>query len=256
MIKPKVLVLSGYGLNCEEETNYGFKLGGAQAEIVHINDVIDGTKNLYNYQIMAIPGGFAFGDHIGSGKAYAHKMKNHLLDILAKFIASDKLVIGICNGFQILTAAGFLPGALTFNDSARYINRWIDLKVTGKSPWLKDIKTLSVPIAHGEGKFYAPDNLLTELKRKKMIALRYHKGEMYKLYGLPYNPNGSLDNIAGITDHTGRVLGLMPHPDRALFFTQLPHWTLLKEEYLRAGKKLPQYGPGLAIFKNGVDYFN
>ncbi len=256
MTKPKVIVFAGYGLNCEEETSYGFELGGAQSEIVHINDVIDGTKNLYDYQIMAIPGGFAFGDHIGSGKAYAHKMKNHLTDILAKFIASDKLVIGICNGFQILTSAGFLPGALAFNENARYMNRWIDLKVEGKGPWLKNITSFPVPVAHGEGKFYAPDSVLSEIKRKKMVALKYHKGEMYKLYGLPYNPNGALDDIAGVTDETGKILGLMPHPDRALFFTQLPHWTSLKEEYKRKGKKIPEFGPGLAIFKNGVAYFN
>lgn len=254
-MKPRVIVLSGYGLNCEEETNYGFNLAGGTSEIVHINDVIDGIKKLDNYQIMAIPGGFAFGDHIGSGKAYAHRMKNHLSPLLEKFIASDKLVIGICNGFQILTAAGFLPGALTFNENARYINRWIDLKVVGYGPWLKNITTLSVPIAHGEGKYYVPDDMLQDLKKKNMIAVQYYKGEMYNMYGLPYNPNGSLDDIAGVTDETGKIFGLMPHPDRALFFTQRPDWTLRKEEYKRIGKKIPSYGDGLRIFKNGVDYF-
>ncbi|OGK21735.1 phosphoribosylformylglycinamidine synthase I [Candidatus Roizmanbacteria bacterium RIFCSPHIGHO2_02_FULL_37_13b] len=255
MIKPKIIVLSGYGLNCEEETAYGFQLAGGDAEIVHINDIIDKIKKLDDYQILGIPGGFAFGDHTGSGKAYANKIKNHLTDQLNSFIESDKLVIGICNGFQILTNCGLLPGALTFNESARYINRWIDLKVVNKSPWLKKIKNLSLPVAHGEGKYYLPDKELSDLKKNNQVAVKYIKGEMYKEYGLAYNPNGALSDIAGITDKTGRIFGLMPHPDRALFFTQLPHWTRLKERYLRNGKDLPEHGPGLQIFKNGVDYF-
>jgi len=255
-MKPRVIILSGYGLNCEEETSYGFTLAGAHAEIVHINDVIDGINKLDKYQILAIPGGFAFGDHIGSGKAYAHRMKNHMSDILNKFITSDKLVLGICNGFQILTSAGFLPGALTFNENARYTNRWIDLKVVGKGPWLKNSTTLSLPVAHGEGKYYATPFMLKELQIKKMIAMQYHKGEMYQNYNLPYNPNGALADIAGVTDETGKIFGLMPHPDRALFFTQRPDWTLLKEEYIRKNKTIPDHGDGLHIFKNGVNYFS
>lgn len=254
-MKPKIIVLSGYGLNCEAETDYGFKLAGGNSEIVHINDIIAGPKKLDNYQIMAIPGGFAFGDHIGSGKAYAHKIQNHLKEVLEQFVTSDKLIIGICNGFQILTNTGLLPGALTFNEQARYVNRWIDLKVTGIGPWLKNINTLSLPVAHGEGKFYVPENTLKELQKKKMIGLKYYQGDMCKTYGLPYNPNGAMDDIAGITNETGKIFGLMPHPDRALFFTQRPDWTLLKETYKKTGKKIPEFGDGLQIFKNGVDYF-
>src|SRR3989338_4633379 len=255
MIKQKILVLSGYGLNCEEETNYGFNLAGGQSEIVHINDMIDKIKKLDDYQILCIPGGFAFGDHTGSGKAYANKLKNHLSQKLHEFVAQDKLILGICNGFQILTNLGLLPGALTYNESARYINRWIDLKTTNKTPWLKKIKNLSLPIAHGEGKYYLPDKQIQLLKSNDQIAVKYHKGEMHKEYGLPYNPNGALEDIAGVTDKTGRIFGMMPHPDRALFFTQLPNWTLLKEKYLRVDKPFPEHGPGLQIFKNGVKYF-
>lgn len=254
-MKPKIIVLSGYGLNCEDETSYGFELAGGNPKIVHINDVINKSVRLNDFQILAIPGGFAFGDHIGAGKAYANKLNNHLDELLHQFIISDKLVIGICNGFQILTAAGFLPGALIFNDNARYTNRWIDLKISGKGPWLKNITTFSAPVAHGEGKYYLPNKELSELKKKNMIALKYCKGDMYKNYGLPYNPNGTLNDIAGVTDETGRIFGLMPHPDRALFFTQRPDWTLLKEQYRRNNKKLPEHGNGLAIFKNGIKYF-
>lgn len=254
-MKPKIIVLSGYGLNCEAETAYGFRLAGGNSEIVHVNDIIAGLKKLDNYQIMAIPGGFAFGDHIGSGKAYAHKIKNHLKEALEKFVSSDKLVIGICNGFQILTSTGLLPGALTFNEQARYVNRWIDLKVVGIGPWLKNIKTMSLPVAHGEGKFYLPENTLKDLQKKKMIGVNYYQGDMYQAYGLPYNPNGALKDIAGITNETGKIFGLMPHPDRALFFTQRPDWTLLKEEYKKTGKKIPDFGDGLQIFKNGIEYF-
>lgn len=255
-MKPKVIVFSGYGLNCEDETKTGFELAGATAEIIHINDIILGNKNLEDYQIMAIPGGFAFGDHTGSGKAYANRIRNHIWDKIQKFTSSDKLVLGICNGFQILTNLRLLPGALTYNDSARYINRWIDLKAVGKGPWLTGISSLSLPVAHGEGKYYVPEHILKEIKQKNMVALQYAKGEMYKEYGLPYNPNGALEDIAGITDESGKILGLMPHPDRALFFTQLPHWTRLREEYKRKDKKLPEFGDGLQIFINGIEYFS
>jgi len=145
--------------------------------------------------------------------------------------------------------------ALTNNDSARYVVRWVDLKVKNKSPWLKGIKTISLPIAHGEGNFFASSKTLTLLEKKKLIALQYIKGEMCDYQNLPVNPNGSLKNIAGITDESGRFFGLMPHPERAIFFHHLPNWPLLKEKYKRFGQKIPKYGPGLQIFKNGVKYF-
>lgn len=255
MNKPKVLVLSGYGLNCEEETAYGFKLAGGEADIVHINDLVDKLVKLDDYQILAMPGGFSYGDHLGSGKAYASKLKNHLGEDINNFLKKDKLVLGICNGFQILTTLGFLPGALTFNDSARFINRWIDLKVVNNSFWLKNIKKISLPVAHGEGKYYLAEKDLARIKKNNQIAVKYFKGEMFEEYGVEYNPNGSVEDIAGVTDQTGRIFGLMPHPDRCLFFTQLPNWTRLKQKYLQENKPLPKYAAGLQIFENGVGYF-
>ena len=266
MLKLKVLVFSGYGLNSEEETAYGFELAGASVDIVHVNDLIDAVADLNNYQILAFPGGFAFGDDTGAGNAYGYTVRNHLWEKLLDFISHDRLIIGICNGFQILVNLGLLPAlkmkygereaALLANSGARYLNRWTDLRVEHDSPWLHGISELSLPIAHGEGRFYAAESVRNELRRKKRIALKYTKGATSTYLDLPANPNGALDNIAGITDETGRIFGLMPHPDRALFFTQLPDWPLQKELLLRQGKPLSHFGPGLAIFQNAQRYFS
>lgn len=257
MLKPKALILSGYGLNCEEETQFAFETAGALAEIVHINDLIDNLKYLDNYQILVFPGGFAYGDDTGSGKAFANKVRNNLWENVKRFIQRDNLVLGICNGFQILANLDLFPVkiALTYNTSARYIVRWVDIKIENNTPWFKDIKKVSLPIAHGEGKFYADEKILKQLKQNQLIAARYYEGEICHWQLLDVNPNGSLDNIAAITDKTGRILGMMPHPERAVYFTQLPHWTYLKEKFYRENKPIPKYGPGLKIFQNAVKYF-
>lgn len=250
----RVLVFSGYGLNCEEETAYGFDRAGGKADIVHINDVIDGRVKMEKYDILAFPGGFAYGDDTGSGKAYGNRVRNHLWKPLMEFIESGKLVIGICNGFQILSQIGILPGAVTFNESNRYIDRWVDLKAEGKSPWLSGIDSMSMPIAHGEGRYIAPPKVLADLKKNKQVAFRYYKGETATYQDLPANPNGATENIAGVLAYDGRVLGMMPHPDRNLFSVQRPDWPLQKERAKRAGKKLPFDSDGLQIFKNGIEH--
>ena len=247
MAKPRVLVFSGYGLNCEDEVRFAFETAGGIADIVHINDLIANKKILNKYQILALPGGFSYGDDTCSGKAYANRFKNNLQDALEKFMNQDHLIIGICNGFQILTNMGLLPGALLPNIGARYLVRWVDLKIEGKSSWTKGMKTISLPIAHGEGRYIVDTGTV--------IAATYVKGEMCEYQNLPADPNGAEKNIAAVLGHNGRVLGMMPHPERAMFFTQLPHWPLLKEQLTRQGKKLPKEGPGLKIFENGVNYF-
>ena len=252
---PKAIILAGYGLNCEEETARAFALAGVNPEIVHLADVIENPKQLSQVEILAIPGGFSFGDHTGSGRAYANKLKNHLGEVLQKFTERDTLTLGICNGFQILTHVGLLPGALTHNTVPRYQDRWVDLQITGASPWLKNIETLSVPIAHGEGRYQADEQIIAELKHDQRIAAQYTEGEISDEFSLPANPNGSVEDIAGVLGSDGRVLGMMPHPERALFFTQLPHWPRLKEVYRRSGKKLPEYAGGLQLFKNAQAYF-
>ncbi len=263
--KPQVGVLTGYGINCEEETKTAFEKVGGVGEIVHINDLIANKKLLKRFQILAIPGGFSYGDDTGSGNGFANKLKNNLWEDLRHFIELDRLVIGICNGSQVLANLGLFPAiekkygekqvAILHNDNATYTDRWVDLKAEGNSPWVKEVETFSCPIAHGEGKFYAEDGTLEIINQKGLVALRYTKGEMCNYLSLPANPNGAVEDIAGITDETGRILGLMPHPERAMFFTQLPNWPLIKEQLKRAGKELPKDGPGLQIFRNGVNYF-
>ncbi len=302
MAQPKILILSGYGLNCEEETALAFSLAGGYAQIIHINDLISEKHKLMKYQILAVPGGFSYGDDTGSGKAYANKLKNHLKNQLYQFAEKDKLIIGICNGFQILTNFGLLPGALTFNDFPRYTARWVDVKITPTgviarpvpskareldkaissknrfprpsdalrarndkkntstmtkkiSPWLAGINRLSLPIAHGEGKFYAEPKTLAIIRKQRQIGAKYYAGEISKAQNLQPNPNGSLLDIAMVTSPDGKILGTMPHPERAVFFTQHPHWTVLKEKLMRAGKPVPKFGPALQIFKNAVNYY-
>ena len=263
--KPKVLVFSGYGLNCEEETKFAFDLAGASTDIVHINDLIDKKYMLKNYQILAFQGGFSYGDDNGAGNAFDNKIRNHLWRDLQVFVKNNTLIIGICNGFQIISNLGLLPAlntqygtretALVPNNSSRYTVRFVDLIIENKTPWFRGIKQLSVPIAHGEGKFYTTKKILSELNAKNLISAKYISGEICSFQSLDANPNGSLEDIASITDESGRIIGMMPHPERAIFFTQLPNWFLLKEKYLRQKKNIPTYGPGLQVFQNAVQYF-
>ncbi len=265
MANPNALVLTGYGINCDDETAFAlaFDKAGARADIVHINDLIATPQKLDKYQIVAFPGGFSYGDDTGSGNALAWKIRNNLG--IERFTKENRLIIGICNGFQVLVNLGLLPAldgeygqrqvALNHNDSARYSCRWVDLEFNGKSPWVEGIERISLPIAHGEGNFYASPAVLREINAKGLVAARYIEGEICQYQSLPANPNGSLENIAGITDESGRIFGLMPHPERAIAFTQLPHWPFLREQLIRAGSEIPETADGIKIFKNGVEYF-
>lgn len=266
MSKPRVLVLTGYGINCEEEEAFAFDWAGGESRIVHINDLINGKVKMKDFQILVFPGGFSFGDDTGSGKAYANRVRDHLWEDIQKFISEDKLVIGFCNGFQIMANLGLVPAlkmeygsrqvALQYNKNARYINRWVDLEVGGReSPWLLGIDEFSCPIAHGEGRLYAPSETLKEINGKGLAVLKYFKGDICNYQDLEPNPNGSIESIAGIIDETGRIFGLMPHPERALFFNQRPDAPLLKEKFKREKIEIPVEGPGLQIFKNGINYF-
>ncbi|OGJ12155.1 phosphoribosylformylglycinamidine synthase I [Candidatus Nomurabacteria bacterium RIFOXYC2_FULL_36_8] len=249
--KPKILIMSGYGLNCEEETKFAFESVGGKADIVHINDLITEPKMLSKYQILVFPGGFSYGDDTGSGKAYANKFKNHLSKELEEFLSQDTLAIGICNGFQILTSLGVLPGALTHNKNGQYIDRWVDLKSIGKSPWLTGIKDISLSIAHGDGRYLISSKEYKEMVKNKQIAFTYTSGEICKFQSLEANPNGAMHDIAGILGYQGRVLGMMPHPERAQFFHQTPLWQTKKNK-----KRKTDEGAGLILFKNAINYFN
>ena len=258
------MVLTGYGINCDEETRFAFECAGAQSQIVHVNDAIANPALLESAQILAFPGGFSYGDNLGSGNAFANKVRNKLWDSLLRFVEEEKLVIGICNGFQIIANLGLVPAqgkqygekqiGLMHNDNHLYTCRWVDVKACNDSPWLKGIETLMLPIAHGEGKVFAGAHVMKGLNEKNQVALKYFKGPVCTAQNLPFNPNGALEDIAGITDESGRVLGLMPHPERAVFFSQYPDWTLQKERLIRAGKPVPTEGNGLQVFRNAVRY--
>lgn len=258
-MRPKALVLYGYGINCDYETLYAFNLAGSDGERVHINQLIDGDKKLDDYQILALPGGFSFGDDIAAGKVLATKFKYNLEESLQKFISSDKLVIGICNGFQAMVKLGILPGfdgnyktqltTLTFNDSGRFEDRWVYLKVLdSKSVFTEGIESLYLPVRHGEGKFVTKDDeTLRKLYENKQIVLKYTKKKGDENPEYPWNPNGSIDSIAAICDESGKIFGMMPHPEAYLFRTNHPRWTR---------EKLPEEGLGLKVFRNAVKYFN
>jgi phosphoribosylformylglycinamidine synthase len=268
MAKPRVLVLTGYGINCDYEAEHGFKLAGGEAERVHINSLVMAEKKISDYQIVVFPGGFSFGDDIASGKVLALKSKTRLGEQLREFIAGGGLIIGICNGFQVLAKFGLLSDkpaenfeqrlTVTFNDSGRFEDRWVWLKrVSRRSPWLEDIDGIYLPVAHGEGKFFAPPEIINALEANHQVAFRYARPDLSPAGGeYPLNPNGSLNDIAGIIDPTGKVLGMMPHPERFLAFYNHPQWTRLKHELKRKGEPVPEDGAGLAILKNGVKFFS
>ena len=252
------LILTGFGINCDRETALAFERAGARAERVHLNDLAADPARMADYQILAIPGGFSFGDDVASGRILANRLRHRLGDPLRDFVAAGKLAIGICNGFQVMVKMGILPlfdgdfrqeVTLTHNNSSRFDNRWVNLSVAPKTPcvWLKGITQLEVPIRHGEGKFIPRDEATLErLKAGGHVAVRYALADGTPAGGaFPANPNGSTDDIAGICDASGRIFGLMPHPEAFLSRYNHPRWT--REE-------LPEEGAGLQIFRNAVEF--
>jgi len=264
----KALVLTGYGLNCDHETAYAFELAGAGAERVHINSLIDGTKRLADFQIMAFVGGFSWGDDHGAGVIQAVRMRTNIGDTILKFVEDGNLVIGICNGFQALVNLGLLPGldgdyrsrtvALTTNDCGRFRDDWVHLNSNPDSPcvFTRGLQTLDLPIRHGEGKLFAEPAVLDRLIEGGQVVLQYTLPDGSPANGaFPYNPNGSVYDIAGICDPTGRILGLMPHPEAYNHWTNHPDWPVEKEARRRRGLPLPS-GPtvGIRVFQNAVDF--
>jgi len=259
MKKPKVLVLTGYGINCDYETEFAFNMDsvGGDARRVHINDLIDGRDSLDNYHILAFPGGFSFGDDIAAGKVLALKFEYNLGRRLEKFIKDGKLVIGICNGFQAMAKMKILPRldrtnnqdvTLTFNDSGRFEDRWVYLKVNPRSPCIftRGIERLYLPVRHGEGKFIpASEQIRRSLRANEQVVVKYSAPDGQTNPPYPLNPNGSIDSIAGICDPSGRIFGLMPHPEGYLFRTQHPRWTR---------ENLPEEGQGVQVFRNAVEF--
>lgn len=261
MAKAKVCVIRTAGTNCDQETAFAFTKAGAGVELVHIGSLLAKRNILDDSYILAIPGGFTYGDDLGAGKILANELKRKLTDELKRFIKSGKLIIGICNGFQVLVKSGILAGnqdfaqdtSLILNDSAKFEDRWVYLKsqvasgrLQEKCVWTKDLaEVIYLPVAHGEGKFITQSKAVLErLRKNNQIVFQYCDANG-NLGGYPDNPNGSVDNIAGICDETGRVLGLMPHPERHISGNQHPRWEGLKDK---------KEGDGLQIFRNAVEY--
>jgi phosphoribosylformylglycinamidine synthase subunit PurQ / glutaminase len=258
-MQPSALILRSAGTNCDAETAYAFELAGAQTKAVHINRILEIPALLADFQLLAFPGGFSYGDDISAGKILANQIVHHLGDHLKRFVEAGKPVIGICNGFQVLVKTDLLPGpvagrtgqtaTLTNNDSGRFIDRWITLAARSrKCVWTRGVETLDLPIAHGEGKFVPADASVREaLHAKDQIALVYTHPDGSPAGGhWPENPNGSADDIAGVCDATGLVLGLMPHPERHVDPLQHYAWT--------SRKTLPPEGDGLQIFRNAITH--
>lgn len=256
MGKAKAIVLRAAGVNCDLETEHALELAGAAAQRIHINRIMEKPSCLADCQILVFPGGFSYGDDVAAGKILANQVIHHLREVLTRFIEDGKLVLGICNGFQVLIKTGFLPGlkegnglsaTLTDNDSGKFEDRWVYLQPgTDRCVFLDPNRRIYLPIAHGEGKIVARDPaILEKLRQEGYVAFRYVDADGRE-GPFPINPNGSADSIAGLTDSTGRVLGLMPHPERFVRRTQHPHWTRLE--------KSDPAGDGLSIFNNAVKY--
>jgi phosphoribosylformylglycinamidine synthase len=267
-----VAVLFGFGINCDRETAAVFDMVGGKSERLHVNNLVQGNRSLEEFDILAVPGGFSFGDHLGSGRLLGNRLRFALRDQLQKFVSSGKPIIGICNGFQALVKTGLLPGpenaslepdliqraSLTLNNTGRYEDRWVTLEFDSQSPciWTKDIQRIECPVRHGEGRFVMPtDAELDRLSANHQLTVRYADPSTEPgtnpsddLLPFPLSPNGSMRNIAGVCDPTGLVFGLMPHPEAFYTMWLHPEHTSMKlneDEW---------EGSGLQIFRNAVEY--
>ncbi len=265
MARPRVLILRAPGTNCDEETAHAFELAGGSAERWHVNRVLEEPVRVAEFQVLCIPGGFSYGDDIAAGRILGNQIQHHLANTLAKFREAGKLIIGICNGFQVLLKTNLLAPAdargptatLTLNDSGRFEVRWVRLAIKpGKCVFLRGIREMELPVAHGEGKYVTRDaDVFAQMEGNGQLVIRYATepgAGTPRLAGtdaaVPYpaNPNGAMGDVAGICDKTGRVFGLMPHPERFVDWTQHPRWT---REPAR------EVGDGLRVFQNAVRYF-
>lgn len=261
----RAIVISGFGTNCEREVAHACRQAGAQTDIVHISALLTGRVRLDDYHFLNLAGGFLDGDDLGSAKAGANRWmharvagrQESLADDLRRFVAAGKLVMGVCNGFQLLVQMGVLPSvdgnirqscSLTFNDRGRFENRWCALQVNSASPcvYTRGLTDLYLPIRHGEGKFVtdAPATL-ARLEDDQLIVVRYADSAGLPTMSYPDNPNGSVAAIAGICDPSGRIFGLMPHPEAYLHRTHHPRW---------AREDLPEEGVGLRLYRNAVEF--
>jgi phosphoribosylformylglycinamidine synthase subunit PurQ / glutaminase len=258
-MQPKTLILRTAGVNCDRETAFAFEQAGSLAQFLHINRLLENPRLMDDYQVLALPGGFSYGDDIAAGRIFANQITHHLRDGFAAFVAGGKPIIGVCNGFQVLVKTELLPGplagrfgqtcTLTHNDCGRFIDRWVHLQARSqRCVWTQGIEQIELPIAHGEGKFVTADEPVRQaLWENDQVALVYVRADGSPAEGQPpHNPNGSVDDIAGVCDGTGLVLGLMPHPERHVDGLQHFAWS-------RRGAGDAE-GQGLQLFRNAVTH--
>lgn len=255
----KALILRSPGANCDQDSAFAFEQAGAKSTLLHVNQLLERPALLKDYQVLCIPGGFSYGDDISAGRILANQIRHHLFEPLQEFKDAGKLVIGICNGFQVLIKSGLLLpdkadepiATLAANQSGKFEDRWVNLAAeTNRCVFLQGIERMYLPVAHGEGQFIARDEAtLDALQSAGQLCLRYATdGGGTDSVPYPHNPNGAQRNIAGVCDEAGRVLGLMPHPERHIDFTHHPRWTRREVQ--------PEHGDGLKMFQNAVAYFN
>ena len=268
-MQPRILILRAPGTNCDAETARAFQLAGGQTDVLHVRRLLESPRLLNDYQVFCIPGGFSYGDDIASGRIFGIQLQIRLADAMREFKDAGKLILGICNGFQVLVKCGLLSPddpqsdpamTLAWNTSGKFETRWVNLTVDGdRCVYLAGIKTMYVPIKHGEGRFVARDAAtLVALNQRGQLALRYApvacdestsngtRHDLAEPVPYPHNPNGAQANVAGVCDPTGRILGLMPHPELHVDPQHHPRWTRGE-----AGKT----GDGLLLFNNAVAYF-
>lgn len=257
--KPRVLILTGYGLNCEAESRFAWEQAGADADLVHLRDFMEQPSRLHDYGALMFIGGFSFGDHMGSGHVFAARIRHHVREDLQRFIDDERLVLGVCNGFQIMVKLGLLPGldrdfftprmALIQNDCGTFQNDWVHLRFEPgiRCVFTQGLDNMSMPIRHGEGKLFTPDaKTLARVQAEGHIACRYvDPTDRQPTQRFPHNPNGSQGAIAGLCDQSGRVMGLMPHPEAFLFAENHPTWQFAPGS---------GHGTGLRLFENAVRY--
>lgn len=255
MSKPRVLILRAAGINRDEDAAQAVRMAGGDPDIVHVGQVVAGTVSIADYAMLIVPGGFSYGDHLGAGALLAMDLVQRMGEQVQRFVEDGRAVLGICNGFQVLVKSGLLPGAqlgqrqasLTHNASGRFECRWVHLQATTSNCVFTTNMPdpIEVPVAHGEGRFVMPDSAdIARLQANGQVALCYVDATGQATTTYPANPNGSVAGIAGVCDASGRILGMMPHPENAVLPWQHPHWT----------REQRTHGDGLAIFRNGITW--
>ena len=264
----RALILTGFGINCQEEMAAAYRLAGAEADIVHFNELLAGQATIRGYDVINFPGGFSFGDDLGAGKALSNKMRfcklasgRTLLDEIGDHVAAGGFVLGVCNGFQILVKSGLLPNvggnfaqevSLIVNDSGKFEDRWVHCKAAqpAHTPFLKDMDVVALPARHKEGKLVCRDDAIrAAIREMGLCALRYCDADGAIATEYPALPNGAEFSCAALTDPTGRVLGMMPHPEAFLAVVNHPDWARRREASCGT-----EEGEGLRLFRNVVEH--